>query len=328
VISDLGVGPNAWLMNTVLVVSAILLLGPAVAFLQGTRDVLGGRARRLDAALLALSPIGFGVAGIFTEAPATLAIHWLVGADLAFFGPVLAFSVIGVQLLRHRESRRWGTASLAAGVATLVLVLFMFWIFTPGTALAPQHLGGLMERIVVVAILAAYAATGLRLLATGRQTGTRRRGVPAIGRLFRTLNPIMRSLIRSPLHPLMSRRLLVITYTGRRTGRRYSTPIAYVPDGETILIAGGAPWWRNIGTDSTVSVRLRGRERAARVERLEDLDSVMGALRFVLPRNPTLGRFMRLEVGPDGTLDPVRVQAARARGLSLARLHLIEGSRP
>ena len=44
-------------------------------------------------------------------------------------------------------------------------------------------------------------------------------------------NSIMKWLIRSPLHGLVSKSMLVIGYTGRKSGRRYETPVNYVRDG-------------------------------------------------------------------------------------------------
>lgn len=321
--SDLGVGSHAWLLNATVMTSGVLMTGVVIAFVQATRGVLTTRARWICAVLLALSPAGFFLAGIFTEAPATLEIHWLVAADLAFFGPVVALTTTGLLLRRRRGWRGWGTYTLIAGIATLALVLFMFWTFTPGTPLAAARPGGLMERIVTVEIMAWYVVAGLRLFRG--EAGPRSR-IPLIGRFFRRMNGVMRLVLRSPLHRMMSDRLLVITYTGRRSGRRYSTPVAYVPDGDALLLAGGAPWWRNVEPGFTVTVRLRGRDREARVERMEDRESVERALAFVLPGNPILGRFMQLRPGPDGTVSAESVAAARARGLAMVRLHLVEAS--
>ncbi|WP_306204047.1 nitroreductase/quinone reductase family protein [Actinoplanes sp. RD1] len=62
--------------------------------------------------------------------------------------------------------------------------------------------------------------------------------------------------------PFEGGRLLLLTTTGRRTGTRYTTPVAPVtgPDGRTYLIgsAGGSPrhpdWYLNILADPEVTV--------------------------------------------------------------------------
>jgi hypothetical protein len=56
---------------------------------------------------------------------------------------------------------------------------------------------------------------------------------------------------------------MLITYTGRRTGRRRTIPVSYQQSGAQITIRVGRhrekKWWRNLGTDSPVELRLQGR---------------------------------------------------------------------
>jgi len=125
------------------------------------RPVLKSGWRWSSAVLLALHGLGLAVAGLFTEAPSTLAIHWMVGATLAFFGPVVAFLITGLALRRDPLWRGWGIALLAASLGTLVLIAIMFWAFTPGTT--PVRLGGLMERVVMIEIEIWYVALGWRI---------------------------------------------------------------------------------------------------------------------------------------------------------------------
>jgi hypothetical membrane protein len=161
-ISDLGVGPNAWLVDGCCIIMSLLLIGFAVGF---ALTVLPQGWRWVSAILLTLHGLGLIITGIFTEAPSTVMIHWLVGADLGFFGPVVAFLVTGLALRRTAGWRKWGSALLIAGLLTLVLIAIMFWIFTPGTLLASLKLGGLMERVVLSEIEVWYVALGWRLFA-------------------------------------------------------------------------------------------------------------------------------------------------------------------
>jgi hypothetical protein len=82
----------------------------------------------------------------------------------------VAFLVTGVLLRRDSRWRAMGTYSLVAGVITLVLVGFMGWVFTPGTAPAGVRLGGLMERAVVIEVFAWYVAVGWWLLRGGSES--------------------------------------------------------------------------------------------------------------------------------------------------------------
>lgn len=47
-------------------------------------------------------------------------------------------------------------------------------------------------------------------------------------RFSQLMNCVPQLLLRSPLHGLMSNRYLLITFTGRKSGKRYTTPVAYL----------------------------------------------------------------------------------------------------
>jgi hypothetical protein len=83
-------------------------------------------------------------------------------------------------------------------------------------------------------------------------------------------NPMIAALLRSRLHPLVSRGLLLLTVTGRHSGRRYSIPVGYQQDGEDLVVmvseARRKQWWRNFYEPAAVSVRLCGRDRTGRAE--------------------------------------------------------------
>jgi deazaflavin-dependent oxidoreductase (nitroreductase family) len=88
--------------------------------------------------------------------------------------------------------------------------------------------------------------------------------------LNRTGNVIVRALLRSPLHRLVSSGLALITVTGRRTGRAYTFPVGYTQDGDRVTIVVGWPerkvWWRNLRDGGRVSLRLRGVERTGHAQ--------------------------------------------------------------
>jgi hypothetical protein len=89
--------------------------------------------------------------------------------------------------------------------------------------------------------------------------------------LNHTGNRVVRLLLRSPLHPLVSGRLALITVTGRRSGREYTFPVEYEQDGELVTVTVGWPerkrWWRNLrGAGAQVRLRLRGTERTGHAE--------------------------------------------------------------
>ena len=76
-------------------------------------------------------------------------------------------------------------------------------------------------------------------------------------------NPILRPLLHSPAGHRLGRRLALIRYPGRRTGRMHELPVQYARDGACIWIMPGATkgktWWRNLRDGADVDLVLAGR---------------------------------------------------------------------
>lgn len=96
------------------------------------------------------------------------------------------------------------------------------------------------------------------------------RSSAALVRLSMRLNPVATAILRSPLHWLLSPGLMLITVTGRRSGRRYTIPVGYHQAADAVIVmVGEAPsktWWRNYRTPGPVELRLRGKLLRGRAE--------------------------------------------------------------
>lgn len=79
-----------------------------------------------------------------------------------------------------------------------------------------------------------------------------------LGTLLHVWNPVMRRLLESPVHWPLSRWFAVLTWTGRKSGRRYSTPVSYVREGSIAYVTTGDRWWRNLTGGAPVRVRISG----------------------------------------------------------------------
>src|SRR5215212_4045089 len=92
-------------------------------------------------------------------------------------------------------------------------------------------------------------------------------------RFMRAVNRAPALLLRSPLHGVLSDGVLLLSFTGRKSGRRYTTPSNYLLDeaaGDTVLLTTDSPWWRNLRGGAPIALRLRGRELAGRAEVVTD----------------------------------------------------------
>jgi hypothetical protein len=73
-------------------------------------------------------------------------------------------------------------------------------------------------------------------------------------------------VLGSRLHWLLSTGLMLVTVTGRRSGRTYTIPVGYHDVGDAVVVmvsdAANRQWWRNFRTPAPARLRLRGRSIA------------------------------------------------------------------
>ena len=164
-ISGLGLGPTAPYMNAAFVVGGLLTLVGVVSSMQSIREI-GGAARWGHSVLLALSPLGMVVDGIFTlEAFFPHLIGFLLGAGT----PVLSFLLAGFSLRRVPRWRRFGSWLLLGSPLTLALLVLYFMTFSPTAAGARTGVAGLTERVLVIEIYAWFVALGWKAFQQSRQ---------------------------------------------------------------------------------------------------------------------------------------------------------------
>jgi len=86
----------------------------------------------------------------------------------------------------------------------------------------------------------------------------------------KVVNPFVKAVLRSPAHGLLGSRLLLVTVTGRRSGRRYTFPVNYERDEERVVIHVGWPerkrWWRNLSDGGTVELLIDGEPRVGHAQ--------------------------------------------------------------
>lgn len=79
------------------------------------------------------------------------------------------------------------------------------------------------------------------------------------------VNPVMKALLRSPIHTVASRNVAILHYQGRRSGRSFDTPLSYVREGKTVLLLSSqnTGWWKNFRDGAAaVEVEIGGQRHA------------------------------------------------------------------
>jgi len=106
------------------------------------------------------------------------------------------------------------------------------------------------------------------------------------------LNPVMRGLLRSPLHGITSHNIGIVHFTGRKTGRQLSTPLSYTRDGNLVRLLSNRTtrWWVNFRGDGVrVEMEIARQRHPGTATLLEGDSDVLreGVRRFIkaLPRD-------------------------------------------
>jgi F420H(2)-dependent quinone reductase len=125
---------------------------------------------------------------------------------------------------------------------------------------------------------------------------------PIPGWAYGIVNPTMSFILRSPMHGLLSKQLMLLIYEGRRTGKRYSIPVGYTRDGNRLTLFSHAKWARNFEGGYPVAVRLEGELRPATARIITDHAVIRRAIEQMVSRSGEgmATRMGFIAPGPDG----------------------------
>jgi deazaflavin-dependent oxidoreductase (nitroreductase family) len=141
-------------------------------------------------------------------------------------------------------------------------------------------------------------------------------------RIMRAVNVPMRAALSLPFATPLSGNLMLIAYTGRKSGKAYRQPVSYARDGDVLLTPGGGRWTLNLAGGRPVRIRLRGRWSPARAELVTDPAEVERLLGVIGEKNPRATRFIPIPRRPDGRLEPEALNAALRHGFCIVRWRL------
>ncbi len=124
---------------------------------------------------------------------------------------------------------------------------------------------------------------------------------------FSGFNPFLINLLRSPFHWPLSIGVLIITVTGRKSGRKYTFPVGYQRDGDDLIIlvseASKKNWWKNLRTPRPVEVHLRGRAFHGEAQVLDPRNAVFfERIEHTLRLVPGLARGLDIDFDRKGGL--------------------------
>ena len=136
------------------------------------------------------------------------------------------------------------------------------------------------------------------------------------------LNKTMKFVLRSPLHGMVSGYLTLITFTGRKSGKTYTTPVSYCRKGDQVLIFTHANWWKNLRGGAPVQLRLKGKDhRGTAVPVAEDKASIATELTAHLKQSPFDAKFYNVTFDEQG--NPLQAEVEKAvQTVAMVRVQL------
>jgi deazaflavin-dependent oxidoreductase (nitroreductase family) len=136
-----------------------------------------------------------------------------------------------------------------------------------------------------------------------------------------TMNRVMLGVLRTPgLSQLAGGRLVVLNIVGRKSGRKYTIPVAYTKDKDDLLVGTPFGWGRNLRTGEPVEIRLKGRLRQADVRVYTDEADVVDLYTAMTKANKTFADFNRVGFDANGNPKSEDLHAAWAGGARVFRL--------
>jgi hypothetical protein len=128
-------------------------------------------------------------------------------------------------------------------------------------------------------------------------------------------NRLVRGLLRTPLlNRIVGGRLVTLYIVGRKSGRRYTVPVAYTRYDGGLLFGTPFAWGRNLRTGEPVDIRLKGRRRSADVQAFTDEAGVTERYAVMARDNHSFAKFNKIGLDQDGNPDPADLHLAWAAG--------------
>ena len=115
-------------------------------------------------------------------------------------------------------------------------------------------------------------------------------------------NPIVILLLYSPLHSYMDKSTILISFTGRKSGKKYTIPVSFVRDEDNLMMISQREhsWWKNLQGGAEVTLYMQGHILKARGEVFTDAETVANKILLFLRQFPGYQRLIHIKLAANG----------------------------
>lgn len=141
-------------------------------------------------------------------------------------------------------------------------------------------------------------------------------------------NPFVYFVLNSPLHLMISGRLVLITYTGKKSGKKHSLPVQYAKSHDELIVVAGyhqhKKWWRNLLQQSTINVCYRGKWFEASAKAFDgDVEVIAPLLPDYLRRFPASARIRGLTLDSSGNVEDLGKLREAAKEVVMVKVRML-----
>jgi hypothetical protein len=123
------------------------------------------------------------------------------------------------------------------------------------------------------------------------------------------MNQVMVNILRSPLHPILSKDIMVIRFAGRKSGDFFSTQVSYLRRGSEVTVLTRSQWWKNVAGGRPVWLTIKGKEYTGVADACsDDIPLIAGTMRQFLKEKPANARSFGLAARPGEAIDPAEFE--------------------
>ncbi len=122
------------------------------------------------------------------------------------------------------------------------------------------------------------------------------------------LNTLIGGLLRSPLHGVLSKSTLVLSFRGAKTGKLFTFPVGYYGlQGNTLFVIPLHRWWTNLRGNVPVTIWLKGRKVQGTADASQGDEQTVQELQRLIGESANLIRLYKIPYNDQGQLEPDRL---------------------
>jgi hypothetical protein len=141
----------------------------------------------------------------------------------------------------------------------------------------------------------------------------------------RVINLAIGGLLRTPvLHRVASSYLMLLRFTGRKTGRIYTVPVGYLRDGGIVLTTTDDRWWRNLTNPAPITMLFQRRPHAGVGQAITEPGAAVEGMAALVAGCPRYGQWINVGWSADGRPSRDDLEREVGNGRVLIRISDVE----